>query len=89
MTTPITKCFGDGTKDCDCEGCYNRRLLEKDKPKTYFVVLMRETDGDPEILRADGDFVRRIAADFGQEEIAILEGNLIKNFDTKMDLSKL
>ena len=59
------------------------------KDKTYFVICVRETDGDPEILHLAGQSVRELAELLGQESIAILEGNLIKGFDSKIDLSEL
>ncbi len=59
------------------------------KEKTYFVICIRETDSDPEILHLTGQSVRDLAKILGQESIAICEGNLIKGFDSKIDLGKL
>ncbi len=59
------------------------------KEKTYFVVCMRETDGDPEVLHLASQSIRELAKALGQESIAIFEGNMIKGFDSKIDLGKL
>ncbi|KKM49044.1 hypothetical protein LCGC14_1557110 [marine sediment metagenome] len=58
------------------------------KDKTYFVIFKRETGG-PEIRFLGGQSVIEFAKVLGQESIAIFEGNIIKEFDSKMDLSKL
>ncbi len=59
------------------------------KDRTYFVVCIRETDGDPEILHLCGQSIRELADKIGQESMAILEGNMIKGFDSKFDLRRL
>lgn len=33
--THVTKCYGSGQPDCNCEGCFNRRLLEEDSEDKY------------------------------------------------------
>ncbi len=59
------------------------------KDKTYLIVCLRETDGDPEILNLSGQSVREFAKRWGHESFAIIEGNLIKGFDSKFDLTRL
>ena len=61
----------------------------KNKEKTYLVVCMLEEGGWPEILYLSGQSVKEVADKIGQDSMAIFEGNLLKNFDTKIDLTKL
>lgn len=61
----------------------------KSKPKTYLVFIDNSGfDEETEYRQMTGDDIRN---EFGndQEGIAIVEGNLIKNFYTKIDLTKL
>jgi len=57
--------------------------------KEYFVAVIRDTDGDPEVLRLGGQSIRELVKELGEYSIAIFDGNLIKDFDSKMDLTKL
>jgi len=59
------------------------------KEKTYFVVCMLSEDAWPEILYLSGQSAKEVADKIGQDSMAIFEGDLVKNFDTKIDLTKL
>ena len=59
------------------------------KEKSYFVVSMLKTDEEPEVRLLCGRSVRELAEKIGQCNMAIFEGNMVKNFDSKADLSKL
>jgi 3-polyprenyl-4-hydroxybenzoate decarboxylase len=59
------------------------------KEKTYLVFVV-ECDGDTTCQRMNGNQIRELVNKFQyQEDIAIVEGNLIKGFDSKIDLTKL
>ncbi len=55
----------------------------------YIVIYLSETDGNIVIERRNGQEIRDLAKEMSQEEIAILQGHITKNFDTKRDLSQL
>jgi len=63
--------------------------MNSKESKKYFVVCMRETDGWPGVLLLSGQSVKELADKIGQDAISIFEGNLIKSFDSKIDLTKL
>lgn len=61
----------------------------KTKEKTYFVFIDNSgEDKETECKRMTGDEIRK---EFKKDQIgvAIVEGNLIKGFDTVIDLSRL
>jgi len=63
--------------------------MKKEKGKTY-LVFIEECDGDTTCNRMDGGQIRDLVEKFGsQDGIVIIEGNLIKGFDSKIDLTKL
>ncbi len=33
LATHITICFGSNKPECNCEGCYNQRILDKSSEK--------------------------------------------------------
>ena len=63
----------------------------KKKEKTYIIVEIFAEDGEIFIHRWIGNNIREYVKnqkDF-QENIAIFEGNVIKSFDSTIDLSRL
>ena len=65
--------------------------MAKSKNKEYFVVYLDDTDGDIKIDRMDVNEIKefvRLGGDY-QDDMAILEGNLIKGFDSVIDLNRL
>jgi len=65
--------------------------MAKKKEKYYFVFVDHSgEDSETTCMRMTGDQIRR-ALKYGEDQIgvAIVEGNLIKGFDTVIDVSKL
>lgn len=61
----------------------------KTKEKTYFVFIDNSGfDSETECKRMTGDEIRKEFKDL-QEGIAIVEGNLVKGFDSAIDLKRL
>lgn len=60
------------------------------KLKSYLVVYMDDTDGEPHITRMNRDQIQNYTELFGgQDDIAIIDGDLVKGFYSKTDISKL
>lgn len=57
--------------------------------RSYFVVYLDGTDGDIAVERRDPEWIKGFVKEYGQEEIAIVRGRLIKGFDSKVDLTRL
>jgi hypothetical protein len=66
--------------------------MKKKEDKSYIVVYLHETDGDIMVERKTGEeirtFIKGRCQGF-QEGITIIDGNLIKSENNKIDLSKL
>lgn len=63
--------------------------MRKSKPKTYLVFIDNSGfDTETEYRQMTGEEIRKEFKN-AQYGIAIVEGNLLKGFDTKMDLTKL
>lgn len=60
----------------------------KKKEKTYLVFIER-CDNGTICKRMNGDQIRKELSKSNQEDLAIVDGNLVKGFGNKMDLSKL
>jgi shikimate kinase len=57
--------------------------------RTYFVIYPIETDDDVIITSKTGSEIRELASKMFQQDFAIIEGRMIKNFGNKTDLSRL
>jgi len=74
---------------CFTRNCPAWTKAEPRKPKSYIVVYLDDTDGDPQVDHMTGRQIREFVKLFGHEAISIIEGNLIKGFGSKIDLTKL
>jgi len=59
------------------------------KNQTYIVVHLTGTDGEIAIERRDVEWIRKSINMFGFYSLVIIDGDVIKGFDSKIDLSKL
>jgi len=83
---------GHKTAKCythNCPAFTGKPWPRRRKEKEYFVFFLTETDGECMARRLGAQSTREFVEKHGQEDVAIVEGNIIKNFDTKIDLSKL
>jgi hypothetical protein len=56
--------------------------------KTY-LVFIEQCDDETIVQRMSGDDIRQYIKNNGHEGIAIVDGNLLKSFTNKIDLTKL
>ena len=63
--------------------------MAKMDEKTYLVVAMLETDGEPVIRRMTAAEIEKFASERHHGGFCIIDGNLIKSFDSKFDKGRL
>jgi hypothetical protein len=61
----------------------------KDTTKTYIVFSLEIQDEPPIIKRLNGEEIRKLCTQGYQGNIAIVDGNLLKSWENKIDLTKL
>jgi len=61
----------------------------KKKPKNYIVVYQNETDGDIHIHKLNAMQILKLSKSIDQREITIIDGELIKTFNTLINVEKL
>lgn len=76
-------------KCCVRSSCPGWTMPVRARSRDYLVVCTRETGGDPEILKLGSQSICELAKRIGQDSIAIFKGDLVKNFNSKIDLTKI